>query len=209
MSDLTQPISGLKSAAETCDLLVKSGRIMITPERLTELANSGYVPHYRWRIGVPIDGKPLVDDQPVFRITEVRAWFVANGLNRDPGAPFPDITVIHSRSERPAANELPPELISLRQSLVSAPQPAQMSGVYFLVRDNRLVYIGQSKSVWRRIAVHSVEFDRAFVIPTPESDLSRIEGSLIRHFRPSDNVSSGPTPHIDHAAVVRALVRKS
>tara|TARA_R100001244_G_scaffold18161_1_gene19145 strand:- start:81 stop:455 length:375 start_codon:yes stop_codon:yes gene_type:complete len=64
-------------------------------------------------------------------------------------------------------------------------------GVYFLCRDEKVVYIGQSVTPVCRAASHKREtsdgsyanhkdFNNVFFLPWPESDLNSIEGALIR-----------------------------
>ncbi len=62
-------------------------------------------------------------------------------------------------------------------------------GVYFLLRDDRLVYIGRSIQPVARIAQHRYQktFDRVFFLGVPAEDLDAVEGALIRRFRPPGN----------------------
>lgn len=69
------------------------------------------------------------------------------------------------------------------------------SGIYFLLQDNELVYIGQSNNCGRRIYDHLTEnvkaFNRACYLPIDEADLSDIESALINVFRPKLNRQFG------------------
>lgn len=66
-------------------------------------------------------------------------------------------------------------------------------GVYFLYDKDELVYIGTSDNLFRRIGQHIAEktkvFDRFELFPT--NDRIRLEGFLIRMFKPKYNVSDG------------------
>lgn len=66
-------------------------------------------------------------------------------------------------------------------------------GVYFLYDKNELVYIGQSDNLYRRIGQHIAQkekvFDRFEIYPT--SDRIRLEGFLIKIFKPKYNISMG------------------
>lgn len=66
-------------------------------------------------------------------------------------------------------------------------------GVYFLYDKDELVYIGQSDNLYRRIGQHIAQkekvFDRFEIYPT--SDRIRLEGFLIKMFKPKYNVSMG------------------
>ncbi len=72
----------------------------------------------------------------------------------------------------------------------STPIP-ETSGVYFLIKDGRVVYVGKSNNVHRRIQEHLKQkcFDRINVIECPEPELGRIEAHYIRAFRPVLNIA--------------------
>lgn len=68
-------------------------------------------------------------------------------------------------------------------------------GVYVLIRDGAVVYVGQSNNVLARVGMHckSFAFDRVFYIPEPQKqERLAIEGALARRFNPpkSNVVSS-------------------
>lgn len=66
------------------------------------------------------------------------------------------------------------------------------SGVYFLYFRGTLQYVGQSIAPAARLHQHRQVgrvFDRAFVLPVPQSMLDQVEGALIRRFRPPLNVT--------------------
>jgi len=60
-------------------------------------------------------------------------------------------------------------------------------GVYILMHQNEVVYVGQSINPSARLAMHSKDklFDRAFLIPT--NDLLRVEAEYIAKFKPKYN----------------------
>lgn len=65
------------------------------------------------------------------------------------------------------------------------------SGVYFLYFRGTLQYVGQSIAPAARLHQHRQTgrvFDRAFVLPVPQSMLDQVESALIRKFRPPLNV---------------------
>lgn len=66
-------------------------------------------------------------------------------------------------------------------------------GVYFLYDKDELVYIGQSDNLYRRIGQHIAErkkrFDSFELYPT--TDRIRLEGFLIKMFKPKYNISDG------------------
>lgn len=61
--------------------------------------------------------------------------------------------------------------------------------VYFLVKDDEVIYIGQSVNLPSRIEAHleTKIFDRVYYVPAARRDLSRVEGALIRFLKPKMN----------------------
>jgi hypothetical protein len=74
---------------------------------------------------------------------------------------------------------------------------AVTEGVYFLFDKGEIVYIGESDNLYRRIGQHiytrdakkDKEFDSFVIYPT--ADRMRLEGFLIRLFKPKYNYSMG------------------
>lgn len=81
-------------------------------------------------------------------------------------------------------------------------------GVYFLINKGKIVYVGQSRNVHARLAVHLDEkcFDSASVIPCKISELDEVELFYIRKFRPALNVTHNSDPLSDEE--VRAIVEE-
>jgi hypothetical protein len=70
--------------------------------------------------------------------------------------------------------------------------------VYFLVKGDEVVYIGQSVDVCGRITAHRAsdkEFDRVFYVPFRSELLCMLEGALIRALKPKLNGNKGPLSH--------------
>lgn len=73
--------------------------------------------------------------------------------------------------------------------------PPVVSGIYMLFTDHRLIYIGKSTDVYRRIADHRTNgrtFDYATVTSVPDIDLGWVERALIEGFNPPSNKSLSP-----------------
>lgn len=91
-----------------------------------------------------------------------------------------------------------PELEYTYDDILAAVIPyGSTSGIYFLTRGTKIVYIGQSTGVLRRIMAHRVdgkEFDGFAFFSCPEEDLDELETAYIRAFNPSDNWSFGNKP---------------
>lgn len=78
------------------------------------------------------------------------------------------------------------------------------SGVYFLIRDGEIVYVGQSVDVLHRIARHRREgrqFDAYSFIECEPSDLDDLERTYIRAFVPEGNLSFGNADRLMHTAL--------
>lgn len=65
-----------------------------------------------------------------------------------------------------------------------------MSGVYFLLLDNRVMYVGKSVDMYCRISEHRTKgrkFTHFSVIPCPPEDLAELESKYILAFAPEGN----------------------
>lgn len=62
--------------------------------------------------------------------------------------------------------------------------------VYFLMKEGRVVYVGQTVELRRRIKSHRVEkdFDDVYFMPVPRKNLGAVEADLITSLRPPLNV---------------------
>lgn len=67
-------------------------------------------------------------------------------------------------------------------------------GVYFLIRGNRVVYVGQSVNVFGRIGCHAsnLEFDSVAWLPCPADVIDKLESLYIHTLRPEKNGNGGP-----------------
>lgn len=90
--------------------------------------------------------------------------------------------------------------------------PILRCGVYALVREGAVVYVGQSKRMLSRIEAHrsqwarstkapdwlpikGILFDQCFVMPCRVEDMDRLERQLIDLYKPRFNVKlKAPTP---------------
>lgn len=79
----------------------------------------------------------------------------------------------------------------LRQDeIVASSVPyCEVCGVYFLINDDQVVYVGQSLNVYSRIAQHknNKQFERFAFIPCPPTVLDRLESIYIHCLRPTLN----------------------
>lgn len=147
----------------------------VSETRILELAQSCMIPHWR------IDGGP-----PLFKIAETKRWISDNLAERIEGASLPfelRITV-----QPPLATTAP---LALRAIANLREIPIRdCVGVYFLVRDDVVVYVGKSKRVFDRIVEHQRDkkpFSRVYFLAAPAEMLDDIEGALIRCLEPELN----------------------
>jgi len=78
--------------------------------------------------------------------------------------------------------------------------PACNSAVYFLIRDGRVMYVGQTTDLPGRISSHRLAgkqdparcFDSTYYLPTEEASLLELERRYIILFAPSWNVQGNP-----------------
>ena len=64
-------------------------------------------------------------------------------------------------------------------------------GVYFLLREGEVVYVGKSRNVVCRVAQHifenTKEFNEVFYVPLVKEELDRFEAEMIRALEPKYN----------------------
>jgi len=167
----------------------------IPAERLLQLCEAGFAPHYR------VDG-----GEPKFRLGEISQWVKANLVQCHNGMPMPRSAVVQLDTSNLGAMCAPPQL-RLIEHLQMMTLPPRVSGIYFLVRAGVIVYVGQSVDVHTRVLAHraSKQFDSAFFWPVPAAELCKVEGAFIRILKPELN---GPGPETDECTMgkVRELL---
>lgn len=82
-----------------------------------------------------------------------------------------------------------------------------LSGVYFLIKDDEVVYIGQSTNVQSRISTghKDKEYDEAFMLLIPEEYLQEVETAFIAALNPIYNRTSLPKGRQKNARVLQIL----
>lgn len=90
-------------------------------------------------------------------------------------------------------------------------------GIYFLLKQDNIVYIGKSIQVAGRVATHlteqkthtyvSKDFDRALMMPCAVEDLEQIEATLIRFFCPDFNGWPPPVIGVERDAEILARLK--
>jgi hypothetical protein len=96
------------------------------------------------------------------------------------------------------------------EDIVRASLPwEKSSGVYFLIADREVVYVGQSVNVYSRIDEHAKgkKFDRYAYVPCPIEMLDKLESLYIHCLRPRLNGSlNGSNGKVKHAPISLELL---
>ena len=89
------------------------------------------------------------------------------------------------------ANKLSGNTLLREHEIVSVSKPwQQFTGVYFLIDNGKIVYVGQSVNVYSRIAAHTQKkFDSFAVLPCEKIELDALESLYIHVLRPPLNIS--------------------
>lgn len=165
----------VEEIADTCGIIV---------ERVLALADAGYWPHYR------LDG-----GGPMFKKAESKAWVARNLMQRIDGksADFEFKVLIQAPSK---LCTVPPVSIASVKGLTELTHILYPPGVYFLVHNDEVVYVGQSTNPISRIGEHvrskSGKFDRVYFLPVPHYMLDSVEGGFIKLLHPILNGNPGP-----------------
>jgi len=100
-----------------------------------------------------------------------------------------------------------PVQIANIEGLVEVTEPLP-SGVYFLVHEAKVMYVGQSVDPISRVAEHrktGVKFTRAATIWVPAEMLDAVEGALIRFLKPPLNGNGGKGDPDGDAPILETL----
>lgn len=174
--------TNLLTAAELAEKLGDNG-VPLGKERLIQLADAYYIPHYR------IDGGP-----PMFAYNVARGWIAKNITVQVFGQDLPvSVNVLSTHSPGNILGQVPQALSLLSQRLIQA-DVFLLSGIYFLCSEGEVVYVGQSMCLGDRLASHVREgkkiFDHVYILPALTNDLSAMEGAFIRALSPRYNIVS-------------------
>jgi len=163
------------NAKTSAEAAIQTG---IGESRLLQLADDREAPHYR------VDGGP-----PLFHLPTLRKWIMENRLEVCDGLVWPmDVVQVVTFSGQSADMISRPAQLRGVDDLVYIDLTCNWAGVYFLVRDNRVVYVGQSLNVASRAACHTdKEYDKVFATPCPKSGLLELERGFIDVLLPEYN----------------------
>lgn len=162
--------------------------IKLSPQRLTELAESGFAPCIR------IDG-----GAPLFHKKDLLCWARSKITILQSGKPISAPRIYYAEHAQPS-RVVPKPLIPISERLVEYCHLAFPPCVYFLIQDNEVVYVGQSVYLPGRLSEHicNKEFDRVFYLPVPRSELGIVEGGFIKALKPKLNgtMNNGTSPDL-------------
>lgn len=129
---------------------------------------------------------------PVFHPHDVEEYISGN-LKIVITPDLPEVVKVYCFGEHACNSDDVPIEISGVNDLFRIDQNIFNSGpcVYFLVRDNKVVYIGQAENIFPRLHEHqkNKQFDRVFYIRVPLNKLTKIESSLIGSLQPEYNIT--------------------
>jgi hypothetical protein len=154
-------------------------RVPLSAARIKELTDNGFLPCW------VIDGS-----ERLYQVGSVRRWIELNLVSVQEGRQYPNIVPI--LVERAPLASVPTPLRNAADLLFSV--PGAVSGIYFLIRGDKVVYVGKSVSVVARVTQHVNEgvkaFDYALYLPLCEDDHVVAEDAFIKCLKPEYNVAN-------------------
>jgi hypothetical protein len=202
MDEITATVLALPKNLFTAEQAARDlQRYAISAETLTQFADTGFAPHWR------VNGGP-----PLFIVRELKEWLAANVTTVCQGRALPRT---FSFTFRPAplssGDDLPEQLRGVNCLCDITQSVSLSSGVYFLIHEGEVVYVGQSVSPAYRVREHFHDkiFDRVLFLPTVPEELNGVEGTFIRHLKPKYNINRhgrvvGPNPGAEVAESILA-----
>jgi hypothetical protein len=147
-----------------------------------------------WRVRVIVRYRRMI--YKTFR-TEAAAWAWGNEAKRKIEAgdlsPYDEQTINKAPPPARAIFYNPRGLLSLEDIVKKSSPLSALAGVYFLIRDGEIIYVGQSVNVHNRVGDHVRYrmFDRVYILPCDPANLLETEAKYIHKFRPVENLSNG------------------
>jgi hypothetical protein len=149
----------------------------VAAHRLIGLAVAGYAPC----IWIDASG-------PYFRGHEIKKWVRENLVRLQNPKPL-EFKFSLVSPDKAEVDLVPNSISQIAHALKHFPLMEMMSAVYFLCKDDEVVYVGQSVNLPGRVKTHTEEkeFDRVYYLPVPLEALSKVELTLINYLRPKLN----------------------
>lgn len=80
---------------------------------------------------------------------------------------------------------------------IGAKFDTKYSGVYVLIKDQEIIYVGQARNIFQRIKAHQEKnFDYFIPIKASAADMDLCEGAFVRYFKPRLNRAKPPKADI-------------
>lgn len=153
--------------------------IGLTLDRINQLTKSGHLPYYR-----------ICEDIIRYKVSEVMEWIESSNLITYTGVArdFPRRLSVMINGPYADPGSSPKEL-SYIEDLMEMNEMNYPPCVYFLCREGKVVYVGQSIQLGYRITTHNrdKEFDQVYYIAVPEKDLFGVESTFIHILKPEYN----------------------
>lgn len=171
-------LGSLKTAEEVAAV------VRISANRLRELAEVDVIPHFR------IDGGP-----PLFSLAGLKDYVRRYLVTVCPGEPLP-INLRPVVQQPPAPATIPRALAEVEARLCEMSSLEYPPCVYFLVQEQEIAYVGQSRNLPARLVQHRMEgkrWNRVLYLPVPADRLLEVERQWIRALQPPMNRAGRPS----------------
>lgn len=147
----------------------------VDSRRILELAEQGYAPCVR-----------IDNGKPKFFGPDILPWIKQNLFQVQEGQPLPDAKKIKLNGKE--SIKTPPDLLPIADKLLEIPV-ITFPCVYFLIRNDRVQYVGLSRCFHARMGQHLgvKEFDRILIYPCSDENLEATEVAFIEQFKPPLN----------------------
>lgn len=173
----TFTIASLKTAKFISDLT------QMTPKRLIQLAQDGFLPH------TIVDGKILFHKPTV--LSYIKKHF---SEDIEPTILPPKVCFYYSADTKRVNHQtLPKQLMNYHDEILDYSIHMVPPCIYFLVRDIEIMYVGQTVCLPGRVSQHVKEkphFNKVYYFPVPKENLLEIERKVILEMEPPWNNES-------------------
>lgn len=180
---------------------------LFSRQQILEMVDKKLIPHY-------ILTNPLTKTEIIlFDNTEINYWLTKhlkeNRIDLEQELHFLCFDPSHFTFD--ATDKIPPALTQLKRLYkLSKNHYGTPHGVYFLCKDEEVVYVGQAQNIRDRVQSHRSEkvkeFDSVYFILCHIDQLDQIETALIRHLRPKYNVSQNGGNRQNDISIVEAFL---
>jgi hypothetical protein len=147
---------------------------------INDLADKREIKHYRLKGEYEdvylFDNEDIISDLDIMQVEAKK---------------IPSVIKIQCYDEKVTASDEIPIEISKIDSLFKLPKTLFNSGscIYFLCKNDLVVYVGQAENVHQRLVEHmkSKDFDAVFYLRVPFHKMNKIEAALISYLKPEYN----------------------